>query len=288
MSNIFNQSFWLDQWDNDKKNDTFNVHRGFSTPEYWDKASTTYDENQTEVKNRKLDKTIDFFERAGLLKTGMKILEIGCGTGMLAIELAKQGADVTALDFSQGMLDKFKKSIPARYEDQIQVLKEDWHKIDVKKRKWEKYFDLVISFMSPGVATPDNFFKMISCSKKGCAVRGWAAKKPHPILAALWEKINGIPLEDKPQSILYKINLLFSMGYFPEITFDTVKWGQDSSVEEELDRQVTFFKKVSKKPLDELEKTIVSYLRKISVDNKISRRHEGLTATAVWDLTKQY
>ncbi len=288
MGNIFNQSFWLDQWDNDKKNDTYNVHRGFSTPEYWDKAAITYDENQTEIKNRRLGKTIDFFDRAGLLKNEMKILEIGCGTGMLAIELAKKGAHVTALDFSQGMLDKFKKSIPSQYEDQIVILKEDWHNIDVKQMGWEKSFDLVISFMSPGVATPDNFFKMISCSNKGCAIRGWAAKKPHPILAALWEKIHGIPLEDKPQSILFKINLLFSMGYFPEITFDTIEWGQDSSVEEELDRQVTFFKKVSEKSDDELKKIISKYLHDISENDRVARTHEGLTATAVWDLNKKY
>jgi len=136
--------------------------------------------------------------------------------------------------------------------------------------------------MSPGVATPEAFFKMMECAKKGCAIRGWASKKNHPILADLWEKIMGATLEDKPQSILYKLNLLFSLDFFPDITFDMIEWGQKALVEEELARQMAFFKKISKKDDAELEKIIHNYLKTIAKDNYISRKHEGLTATAVW------
>ena len=138
--------------------------------------------------------------------------------------------------------------------------------------------------MSPGVATPQAFFKMMQCSKKGCAIRGWAAKRNHPILADLWKKIMGIPLEDKPQSILYKINLLFSMGFFPEITFDTIEWDQTTTVEEEFHRQMAFFKRVSKTNTARLEKIIHPYLESISTDNYIIRSHKGLTATAAWQM----
>ena len=37
---------------------------------------------------------------------GLKVLDVGCGTGRHAIELAKAGAAVTGVDFSRGMLDK--------------------------------------------------------------------------------------------------------------------------------------------------------------------------------------
>lgn len=37
---------------------------------------------------------------------GQRVLDMGCGTGRHALWLAGQGADVTAVDFSQGMLDQ--------------------------------------------------------------------------------------------------------------------------------------------------------------------------------------
>lgn len=37
---------------------------------------------------------------------GLRILDVGCGTGRHAVELARAGAEVTGVDFSNGMLDK--------------------------------------------------------------------------------------------------------------------------------------------------------------------------------------
>lgn len=289
MDNIFNKKFWLTEWEKDKQTDTYNVHKGFSTPEYWDNAARSYNRNKKEVRNRRLEKTLDFFKRSGLLFKGMTVLEIGCGTGMLAIELAKQGAKVTALDFSKGMLDVFKQNIPHDMKERITILYEDWYKTDIAAKGWEKKFDLVIAFMSPGVAGPESFFKLMRCSKKGCAIRGWAAKRKHAILSRLWQQIMGIPLEDKPQSILYKINLLFSMGFFPEITFDTIEWEQTVSVDDEFNSQMAFFQKVSNKPAAELEDIIRKHLDAVSTpDNHIVRQHKGLTATAVWKVDEPY
>jgi len=119
-------------------------------------------------------------------------------------------------------------------------------------------------------------------------MQGWAAKRAHPILSDIWKLIKKTPLEDKPQSILYKINLLFSMGYFPEISFNTIKWHQEATVKEELVKQTAFFKKVSTKNHEELEKIIRPYLEGIAKDNIISRKHKGLTAMAIWKLDSEY
>ena len=49
---------------------------------------------------------------------GLKIADIGCGTGRHAIRLAKAGADVDALDFSDGMLKRAREKagdLPIRF-----------------------------------------------------------------------------------------------------------------------------------------------------------------------------
>jgi len=212
----------------------------------------------------------------------MKVLEIGCGTGLLAVALAEYGAQVTALDFSKGMLERFQSRLSHDLADQITILSEDWHKIDIQKKGWKKEFDLVIAFMSPGVASPDAFFKMMECSKNGCAIRGWAARRQNPVLTDLWKMIMDSTLDDKPQSILFKINLLFSMGLFPNIVFDTVEWDQRINVELEFDNQMAFFSKVSEKPRALLEKIIHGYLESISSQNIVVKKQKGLTATAVF------
>jgi demethylmenaquinone methyltransferase/2-methoxy-6-polyprenyl-1,4-benzoquinol methylase len=45
-------------------------------------------------------------------KPGMKILDIAAGTGASSAPLAKAGADVTALDFSEGMLEEGRRLRP--------------------------------------------------------------------------------------------------------------------------------------------------------------------------------
>src|SRR3954464_14601802 len=44
---------------------------------------------------------------------GSRALDVATGTGDLAIELARRGADVVGSDFSQGMLDVARRKAPA-------------------------------------------------------------------------------------------------------------------------------------------------------------------------------
>ncbi|THB80110.1 MAG: class I SAM-dependent methyltransferase [Desulfobacteraceae bacterium] len=284
MNSIFEKDFWLDQWHGDKREDTYNVHRGFSTVAYWDQAAPTYNKVRDEKHSRKLEKTLALFKQKGLLFKGMTVLDIGCGTGYLATEFARHGARVTAIDFSKGMLHRFRRELPSELEGQVDIIHRDWNELDITGLGWEKRFDLVIAFMSPAVSTPASFFKMISLSRDGCAMRGWSARRQNPVLEALWQKIMKRPLADKPQSILYKINLLFSMGTFPDIMFDTIEWDQTVGFEDELNSQLAFFEKVSDLSSKALESVIRQYLESIAVEGKIIRKHKGTTATAVWNI----
>lgn len=293
-NNIFTEDFWVNQWNTQFKDvqqekdkntdDTFKVHKGFSTPEYWDNASLSYDTKNEEAASRRIKKTIHILKANKLIFDNCTALDIGCGTGFLSRELANNNCHVTALDFSKGMIERCKADISKDLENKIDYLQEDWNKIVLTQKKWAKKFDLVVAFMSPATSTPESFYKMMQASKNGCAIKGWAKKRKHDILDVLWEIIMKRPLNDKPQNFLFKLNMLFSMGYFPELTFDEIKWEEEISIEAEFQNQFTFFKKASDKDDAELEKIIKNYLNTIAKNGLIKKKHEGLTATAFWHI----
>ncbi|WP_020587660.1 class I SAM-dependent methyltransferase [Desulfobacter curvatus] len=283
MNNMFAEQFWMDAWVNDTAGkDTLAVHKGYSTAQYWDNASVTYNTNNDEIKSRRMTRALAALKDKGLLFEGMRVLDIGCGTGMMALALAQKGALVTAMDFSPGMLDRFKANIPKDLNDRITLVQKDWHQLDIRQTGWEKAFDLVVAFMSPAVATPEAFSKMIQCAAKGCAIRGWAARRQPEVFKDLWEMIMNRPLDDKPQSILYKINLLLSMGLYPDVYFDVVDWDQRVSVETEAENQVSFFTKVTGKADKDIRPVIHSYLQRRAGKGQIRKKQKGLTATAVF------
>lgn len=71
----------------------------------FDTYAVQYDKEFTQSPIGKLQRkrVFHFFNR--LLTTKKKILEINCGTGYDAIQLAQQGHEVSALDISQGMIE---------------------------------------------------------------------------------------------------------------------------------------------------------------------------------------
>lgn len=88
----------------------------FTEEKYWDKVAQEFDMYYEEEKDA-LRRAIDKIFRKGMKErydltlqecknvSGKKILDIGCGTGRVAIELAKRGARVVGIDFSRNMLD---------------------------------------------------------------------------------------------------------------------------------------------------------------------------------------
>jgi malonyl-CoA O-methyltransferase len=70
---------------------------------------------------------------------GLKVLDLGCGTGRHSLWLAEQGASVTAIDFSAGMLDEARRKPGA---ERIRFLCHDLHG-DLPLDDGE--FDLVVS-----------------------------------------------------------------------------------------------------------------------------------------------
>jgi len=51
--------------------------------------------------------------------TGQRVLDAGCGAGQMTIELAKRGAQVTAVDISPSLVDIAAKRLPTEFAHQV-------------------------------------------------------------------------------------------------------------------------------------------------------------------------
>jgi SAM-dependent methyltransferase len=71
------------------------------------------------------------------------ILELGCGTGIHAIELAKQGYKIQGVDFSDKMLEQANDRLCALPPDLASRLK--FHHGDIRQIRLHQKFDVVIS-----------------------------------------------------------------------------------------------------------------------------------------------
>ena len=82
--------------------------------EYWDNRSDTFDEDHAtediELWREELDKLCD-------RKKGLECLDIGTGTGFLAMMLAELGHDVTGIDISEKMMELGKQHAEERGVD---------------------------------------------------------------------------------------------------------------------------------------------------------------------------
>jgi len=81
---------------------------------------------------------VDFLVQELRLKPGATILDVGCGTGRHAIELARRGYIITGVDLSTGMLAEAKKSAK---KAKVAVT---WVQANATRMRFDQHFDAVI------------------------------------------------------------------------------------------------------------------------------------------------
>jgi len=86
----------------------------------------------------------DFIEKEINFNKTLKIIDIGCGTGRHAIELAKRGYSMTGIDLSESLLEK------AREKAKQNGVRIDFLKHDARNLPFDKQFDVAIMMCEGG------------------------------------------------------------------------------------------------------------------------------------------
>ena len=108
----------------------------------FDEAAKTWD---TKPSSLAMAKTcVENINKIIKLKDNAKILDYGCGTGLVAFSLSNETNLVVGMDNSSGMVEQFNKKANELNYSNIKALKHDIDEEDLK----ENEFDLIITSMS--------------------------------------------------------------------------------------------------------------------------------------------
>lgn len=107
---------------------------------YWDQRSSGYSLDNQEELIHDQEKWLDLLAPYIELKPGIKVLDLGCGPGFFSVLLAKQNCQVTAIDYSEKMLEE------ARNNAKKKDVNIDFKRMDVQNLQFDnETFDFIIT-----------------------------------------------------------------------------------------------------------------------------------------------
>jgi SAM-dependent methyltransferase len=117
----------------------------------------------------------------GLLQ-GSSVLDAGCGTGRVAIELARRGIEVVGVDSDPSMLEVARTQAPHL----------EWHLADLAELDLGRTFDLVVcagnvvAFLAPGTGPAVAQHLAQHLRPGGLLVSGWGTARLSPAEYGVW------------------------------------------------------------------------------------------------------
>ncbi|MDD4652819.1 MAG: class I SAM-dependent methyltransferase [Methanothrix sp.] len=236
-------------------------HHGKDLAAHWDSRARLF--NKRVMKNREWAKS----QVAILgLTPSETVLDMGAGTGRLALPLARQAKSVTALDQSAGMLACLQENMAAEGIGNIRCIQKSWN--DVSLDELEPH-DVVLSSNSLGVYDlKEALTKMDALAKRAVYIFTFSdGKRDDGLRQFLRENRDGESTDGKrgswhgrseigPASYLVIYNLLAEMGILADIKM--MNWQSDVHYAS-LDEAVAEWKEMHEVP-DEKDQQLREFL----------------------------
>ena len=109
------------------------------------------------------------------------VLDVGCGSGMYTIRIAKEAARVKALDISDVMLDILREDAEARGLHNIDYLRSEWMDYD-----GDETFDIVFCSMTPAIQSEESRLKLLRHAAGVTIFMGFAGLMESDVMTGLY------------------------------------------------------------------------------------------------------
>lgn len=254
---------------------------GLATRSYWEARASGY---ALPFEKESLDRTnriIRIMRNRGLPIEGAKILDVGCGTGTMALPLAQTGAIVTALDISGNMLKRLAEEARRIGIPEVERIRAAWKRLNPVKTSLSGAFDIVLSSLSVAVETEDDVLKMECCSKQWCVcVASGRIRRYGP--CELVMRFFDVPLDPRPdiRSLRRKLK---EMGRNYSYDYFTITKKEKKNVGELAREMANRLEAEGKKPnLSRISTTISSLYPSVNEKGSVACRRKTDIGVLIW------
>jgi SAM-dependent methyltransferase len=206
---------WNEVW-KERMMNSIESNRGRDCVGYWSNSGEAV--NYRKMIGEMEEKPLAIFKESMKLSPNLRVLDIGAGTGRLAIPFAKISSQVTAVEPATQMLEILLEGIRRCEINNIDCVQKRWEDVDLETDLQAPY-DLVLASFSLGF--PDireALQKMIAASSKYICLMWFAGDTSWDtdfgkIMSALYGKSDhkSMPKSD----VLF--NVLYQMGIYPNV-----------------------------------------------------------------------
>ncbi|MDD4874415.1 MAG: methyltransferase domain-containing protein [Dehalococcoidales bacterium] len=234
------------------------LNTGNETAAFWDKRSESYEKNTS-----KSSYADDLMNRMCLC-SGYSVLDIGGGTGLMAIPIAQKVDKVTVLDISSGMLRILKDKIDSCDIKNIAIVNDNWHEMDVRSGIEQHDIVLASRFLPMGKKLKDSLANMNRAAKRFCYAT-WRANSFDKVEAESCRLLNKnyTPYPEYPVIS----NCLYTMGIKANTEFFQSTSEQFFT---DLDEAVLYFAKGEKPDIKQAADKYRAF-----VESLLERRNDG-------------
>jgi len=175
----------------------------------------------------------------GIVFNEKHLLDIGCGTGTIAIPLAKLGANVDAMDISSNMLARLiEDSVNANLTHSITPIQSTWDTF-----KTTTSYDIVLGSMTPALRSQEAIEKFFRTTNRWGIFVGWGGYKRNDFLQALL-KIHAQPYTMPSNRAQSTYALTQAKGYRSTLTFFETSWEKYYTRDEALEYALAHLKQL--------------------------------------------
>lgn len=149
---------------------------------FWNAKAVNYpspDDPESEGTARRI---LDAAVRLEADFSGASIIEIGAGTGIMTLPLARTARHVTALDLSEGMLAKLRSAAQKAALTNITVVCAPWETTDPAHG-----YDYAVSTFCPAIRTEADLLRLSTLASKGVLLAVWGDTRSNPLWEAVYE-----------------------------------------------------------------------------------------------------
>lgn len=241
---------------------------------FWNSRARSYPlpfDPGTAAKTRRILRRL---ERLGAHFSGRRVLDIGCGTGVYALQLAGRAASTFGIDSSAAMLRVFRRERRLHGIANSGCALAAW--ASLPRRRVAGKFDVALASMTAAIKTERDVLKMEAAAPR-CVYIGWAGVRRNALLEKVYAA-HGLEYK-APEGAQRVLGILKALGRKPSAVYITDSWSKSATPEETL-REIGVSMKVNGVKLR--KDWTAALLRKKTRGGKVRQRTSMRKALITW------